>query len=253
MALTEAAILDVLDRSAAHDWPDLWGVTMTEYHALRLVAVRARDGDSWGVAFDALRGSLVDEDVALGAGTWTSIYGSHVPIERHLVTPRRAVPLHVPEDRDQQGSDLAGVEIVGPAGVLRCDSGTAERLDLRPGRVCNLDRSSESPLDVLLIRAYLAAFPGSLWPPIEESVAHLGIDGADVVVSCDAFHHVLGPSSPVDREDLRPLSVAPSASPTYRSLAAALASRDSSRFVPGTSNLDWRCWAVYVDGSLRSA
>ncbi len=218
MTLTAETILDVLDRSAAYDWPDFWGITMTEYHALRLIAVRSKSGDDWGLVFDSIRGSVIDEDLALGAGTWTSICGSRVPVERHLVMRDRHVPLRVPEDRETASLNLGSIVIDGPAGPLQCDDETSKRLDLRPGRVCNLDRSSENPLDVLLIRAYLAAFPGSLWPPIEESAATLDIEDGEIIVVSDAFQHVLGPNPPVDRDDLKAIAGLPSGSRTYRSL-----------------------------------
>ena len=68
MALGVPEILDALDRSAALDWPDFWGITMTEYHALRLIAVRSKTGDEWGIVFDSIRGSVIDEFRARKAG-----------------------------------------------------------------------------------------------------------------------------------------------------------------------------------------
>jgi hypothetical protein len=247
MVLTPNLILDMLDSSASHDWPDVWGIAMTEYHAMRLIAVRSKVGDEWGIIFDSIRGSLIDDSHALGAGIWAKVYGSRVPVEQHLTTPVRHLPLTVPENRNLMSLRFDGIKIDGPAGTLRCENELIERFDLRPGRVCNLDCAAESPLDVILIRAYLAAFPGSLWPLVDESVALLGIDNGEVIVFSDAFHHVLGPRIPDGREDLLPMAMLPSASTTYRSLAAALSHRDATLFVPGVSNLDWRNWAVYTD------
>src|SRR3954470_1857678 len=138
MALGVPEILDVLDRSAALDWPDFWGITMTEYHALWLIAVRSRTGDDWGIVFDSIRGSILDEALALGAGVWSKVYGSRVEVGLHNVPTRWQLPLVVPEDRDQRSLHLEGLDIEGPAGRLRCADEMIARLDLRPGRVCNL-------------------------------------------------------------------------------------------------------------------
>jgi len=59
----------------------------------------------------------------------------------------------------------------------------------------------------------------------------------EVIVLAEAFTHV-APDSAWEGP--------PSASPGYRSLAEALASRDGSRFVPGSSNLDFRLHARYL-------
>lgn len=247
MPLSAVSILEVLDRSAEFDWPDFWGIVLTEYHALRLLAVRSRTGDDWGLIFDSVRGSVIDDGVALTASVWSRVYGSRVEIGLHHLSNLRPIELVLPEDRDRDSLHLEGIEIEGPAGKLLCKGAMIADLDLRPDRVCNLDRSSESPLDKLCIRAYLATFPGSLWPSVESSAALLGIEDAEIVAVSDAFEHVLGPQIPADRGDLHPLALLPGASPTYRSLAEALAARDPARFNPGSSNLDWRRWAVYVD------
>lgn len=247
MTLTAETILAALDSSAASIWPDFWGITMTEYHALRLIAVRSRSGDDWGLVFDCIRGSSIDDTLVLGAGVWRLVYGSRVKDDE---LPIHYLPLVLPEDRDFMSVRLEGLEIDGPAGKLRTDEATLRQLDLRPGFVCNNDGSSEHPIDVQAIRAYLAEYPGSLWPPAAESAALLNIDDGEILVVSDAFAHVLGPSIPMDRDDLAPLAVLPSASPTYRSLAEAIATRDASRFVPGESNLDWRRWAVQPDDNV---
>ncbi len=247
MALGVKSILATLDASAASQWPDFWGITMTEYHALRLIAVRSRTGDDWGIVFDIIRGSAIDDSLVLGAGVWRQVYGSQVTDDE---LPIHYLPLILPEGREYKSVHLEGLEVDGPAGKLRCDTTTLQRLDLRPGLVCNNDGSSERPIDVLAIRAYLAEHPGSLWPPVEESATLLRIEDGEILVVSEAFAHVLGPNIPMDRDDLEALAVLPSASPTYRSLAEVLVARDPSRFVPGASNLDWRRWAVHQDDNV---
>jgi len=248
MTLTAESILDVLDRSAAADWQDFCGTAALEYHALRLIAVRSRAGDDWGVVLEAIRGSLINNTLSVAAGYWTKVYGSRVTIGLHLVIETRNLPLDLPERRNRKSVRLDGLEIGGPAGTLVGDDGMIERFHLRPGRVCNFEGYAESPLDTLAIRAYMAAFPGSLWRPAEIPAAFTGVEDGEILLVSDAFHHVLGPEILDDtREDLRALTVSPSASESYRSLAVAIASRDGSRFAPGASNLDWRKWAIYED------
>ena len=144
---------------------------------------------------------------------------------------------------------LEGVRVEGPAGVLTFDRSLVDRHDLRPGRVCNVDRASESPADVLLLRAYLAAHPGSLFGSIADAASALGGGEGDVLLSSDAFEHVISP--PEDDERLAAYAKRPSESEVYRSLADAIASRDAARFRPGASNLDWRIWARYEDDAVR--
>ena len=71
-------------------------------------------------------------------------------------------------------------------------------------------------------------------------LALLGV--TDPVVICDttAFAHAAGKHSPK-----RPWHIAPSKSPTFQSLAAALVARDPRLFVAGDSNLDFRLHAVH--------
>jgi hypothetical protein len=57
-----------------------------------------------------------------------------------------------------------------------------------------------------------------------------------VVVTTDAFEHVSGPAWCKRGRDKR----LPSASSTFRSIAAAIVERDAKRFVPGNPNVSWR-------------
>jgi hypothetical protein len=124
-----------------------------------------------------------------------------------------------------------------------------QALDLRPGKVCNFDRTSDNPADLLLLRAYLATFPGSLFGSLADSAATMMGSTADVLLVADAFEHVLclpgSGEEPDDRYAMRP-----SESPVFRSLAEAIAQQDPSLFQPGTSNLDWRTWATFDDSAV---
>ncbi|MGZ3477747.1 MAG: hypothetical protein ACXWUG_31100, partial [Polyangiales bacterium] len=90
---------------------------------------------------------------------------------------------------------------------------------------------------VVLLRAYMASFPGAVWPPVEDAIRALKLDPQDaVVVACtDAFAHV----------DAKP----PSTSKAYKSAAKAIVAADPSKFDPGTPNTDWRKHARFkADG-----
>lgn len=114
----------------------------------------------------------------------------------------------------------------------------------------NFDGLTESPADVLLVRAYLAAHPGSLSPALSDTVAALSGKLEDIFLVTDAFEHVLGPAGEGEPPPLDRFAVLPSESPTYRSLARALAADDPSLFVPGPSNLDHRLWATTPDANV---
>lgn len=246
MAITVTSILDVLDAAYAQDWPDFRMVSSLEYHAMRLVVLCEQGTDDWGLVFDVVAGSWVDEDDPMAAGVQSKIYGPSVQPHQIHVVPKRPLGLRI-SPHERLDLELAGVRVEGPAGTLIFDRGLVDRYDLRPGRVCNLDRASESPADVLLLRAYLATQPGSLFGSIADAANVLGGRESDVLLSTDAFEHVV--PAPEEDELLAAYAKRPSESETYRSLAEAIATRDPARFRPGTSNLDWRIWARYEDES----
>ncbi|MBX3232592.1 MAG: hypothetical protein KIT84_16575 [Labilithrix sp.] len=163
--LAPAQILDVLDAQWAVDWPDFRNVTATEYHAMRLVVVRA--DDDWSLVFDQLQGSWIDDGDGMSAGVRSKIYGPSIPDHAIDVPAKRDVGLEV-TPHEPNDLRLDGVELTGPAGTLRYHPSLVGQLALRPGKVANLDHAAERPADVLLLRAYLATFPGSLFGPLGE-------------------------------------------------------------------------------------
>jgi hypothetical protein len=248
MPLTAASILEHLDKASTWGWPDFTGDATTEYHALRLVAAREESGDGWAVAFETIRGSFladVDEE-PFAACIWTKLYGSKLSKDDRN-GPQRKLRLSVPQ-HEERALHIHGITAQGPGGDLHCKDAMIAALDLRPGLVGNVDRSTECPADVLVLRAYLATHPGALWYPPEDVVGWLGLESPSVVVVSDAFAHVLGKRpAPYAWEPLDAIAVPPSTSDAYKSLAEALAARDGSKFRPGTSNLDWRNWVRFED------
>lgn len=248
MSPSAAAILDVLDEQWALDWPDFRNISSTEYHAMRLVVLR--DAADWGLVFDQVVGTWIDESAVMSAGVRSKIYGPSVPPHDINVPAKRSIGLHTSaHERDDLALD--GVVVMGPAGELRFEPHLVEALDLRPGAIANWDRWSESPADVVLLRAYLARFPGSLFGSLAESAAMLGGTERDVLLVSDAFEHVVSRLDAEDEPDRR-YARRPSESAVFRSLAEAIAANDASHFRPGTPNLDWRTWATFQDERVAS-
>ena len=246
MALTARSVLDHLDAACEQDWPDFGGVSSLEYHAMRLVALRERGTDDWGLVFDMVRGCFLDPHEFAAAGVVSKIYGPSVPPHAVHVPAKRNVRLEATPHADDDRS-LDGVRVAGPAGELVFEPRLVEAYDLRPGKVCNADGLSERPADLLLLRAYLTRHPGSLFPPLAESAALLQGTEADVLLVADAFEHVLGRAAAEGDPAVDRFAIRPSESETWRSLARAIAARDAGLFVPGASNLDWRRWARFDD------
>lgn len=248
MPIDADAVLAHLDAAAQSDWPQFRGISCFEPHAMRLVVLRERDTSDWGLVFETICGEILDPDLPIGIGVATKIYGPSVPPHAVNVPVRRSVPLTV-TDHDLRSVAIEGVTVTGPRGPLRVDAAFLATHDLRPGRVANFDGLTESPADVLLTRAYLAAFPGSLFPPLADTVAALSGRVDDVFLVTDAFEHVLGPDAAGEPPPLDRFAILPSESATYRSLARALAADDPTLFVAGPSNLDHRLWATEPDAN----
>jgi len=231
VSLTESEILAVLDAAAASQddypmpWPGLRGsVGHFELHAMRLIAVRSRRGDDWGILFEVVQGDILEgphEQVRWPATIQQYRYGSRVPSGGRYLEDARPIGMHrvVPEGQDT----YVGVEVVGPRGKKRLTLTAALVRRLRPGKAAA--RVEDWP-SVLAIRARLAEDPGTFWTePRALAKKTLAIPDAVVVVETDAFAHTEGP---------------PSASKTYRSLAKAIVSRNPSVFVPHRANVGFR-------------
>ena len=216
------------------DDPQMW-----EYFELRLLAVAAKTGDGWGVCFERLSGSY---DPASSSQVQRYLYGWNIAApgwaNDHDV-PAPFTPERKPDAANGETLPIAitGGTVKGPAGPLKLDAGKLSTRNLKPGLDCELDGDAGYNLR---LRAYVDAFPGAFFSKPKVLLPLLGI--ADPVVICDttAFAHAAGKQSP-----RRPWHIAPSKSPTYQSLAAALVARDPTLFMPGDSNLDFRLHAIH--------
>lgn len=249
-ATVEQILAKLDDIATRGNWPRFDGPLGTfEYHAMRLVAVTERGGDEdWGLAFECVYGDfhVEDEESAYAANVSTFVI---IPAEPFGRRDSRPLPLSIRDDaeRDPTSLSIEGITVSGPAGELRCTDAMIAEHDLRPGMLCGgCDGGAEDSNLILLIRAYLARYPGSLWKDVTAAFG----GACDVVVVSDAFEHVVG-ANVVNASNDGPFAIDPSASTTYRSLADALVSGDASRFVPGASNLDWRRWANIPDAKAR--
>jgi hypothetical protein len=248
MPLTESDVIAHLDEASRQGWPEFTGITRTEYHALRLTVVRSETTDDWAIVFESVLGSFIADPLEepFAASVWSTGYGPHIDFASRHGEPRD-LGLRV-GPRNEKSLHIEGITLEGRAGPLECRDAMIAELDLRPGMLTNLDRSAEVPVDVLLIRAYLAIHPTSFWYPQDDLVALLEVPNPRVLVVSDAFAHVLGPQeTPYGYPPLDAISILPSASDTYRSVAAAIARRDGALFRPGASNVDWRNWVRFSD------
>ena len=67
---------------------------------------------------------------------------------------------------------LEGGSIHGPAGAVRPTAADVAALDLRPDQ--GTEPGAAGP-ELVLVRAYLAAHPGTVWRPVAETLAALGL------------------------------------------------------------------------------
>lgn len=217
------------------------------YHAMRMVAARAKDSDVWGVVFERLEGSDAES----------------FRLHRYLITSHKGrghafeTPPFATDDDDEEPrapEEIEGVTVSGPAGDLELEDAMIETLDLRPDKVTAEGAPSRF---AVLVRAYLTKFQRAFWGDGREVAALLQIDGDyDVVVDSDAFEHVLGQ---LGEDDPGPdgydvaWHVDQDESDTYQSLAIALCSNDASVFVPGASNLDWRLHARFTENDSEDS
>ncbi len=228
LALDAASILAVLDAAAATPisdrlpWPTLIASAgHFEYHAMRVAAARARTGDDWGILVEVVQGDVLasEEEARWPATIQRYTYGSKVPSGGRYLEDVRAL---APTLRDHAPDEA------------RCAA-----LDLRPGRSIT-GAVSDWP-SVLALRGLLAETPASLFPPAASFLDALGLPRAELLLDVCALEHVDGTAH--GRGALERL---PSQSPSWRSIAAVIATRDPARFDPGTPNTDWRLHATHT-------
>lgn len=233
--LTEQAILARLDAASRESWPlFVTGVDgRMEYFALRILGIVAEEGDAWAIVLERLQGCDADSfSVARFAYGPHACNGWSLDHSHGLYEALDFGPF------DEEEEPLAPGRVVpGPAGPMVLEPALFERHDLRPG----LDVEFGGwPARTLVTRAYLAEHPDAFWPPAEAALAAAGLPDGEVLIQSTQFQHCsVGPMEPPDATRSR----LPSASPTYRSLAQALLSRDPRLWQPGEPNTDWRLHA----------
>jgi hypothetical protein len=226
IALEAASILAVLDAAATAaisdrlPWPTMIATAAHfEYHALRVVAARAKQGDDWGILVEVVQGDVLatEEEARWPATIQRYSYGS------------KAL---------SGGRYLEDVRPLSPSLRERApDPAACETLDLRPMQSIT-GEVSDWP-SVLALRALVAREPESLFPPAERMLGALGLPHAKLLLDVRALEHVSGTAH--GKGALKRL---PSASPSWRSIAEVIVTRDPTRFDPGTPNTDWRLHAL---------
>jgi hypothetical protein len=216
-------ILAVMDAAKdRQEWPlfkhEIEPEPERQYIALRIVAARG-EGDEWGVCLDRLSG-----------GDW-----DHLRVDRHVfgsavTSSVTGAPAKIPDVNilglAANGGPAVGSSIRGPAGMLVLEKSDVKALDLRPGKGTEPGGGGDQ---LVLVRAYLAKYPGTIFPPVEDALEALALPSAPrMLIAMESFAHA-GASSD-----------APSKSKTYKSLAKALVACDEKAFEPGKSNTDWR-------------
>jgi len=225
-SLEAKTILEVIDAASAAPivervpWPTLVaGAGHFEMHAIRVVAVRAKKGDDWGILIEVVQGDVIGDpdDVRWPATIQQYTYGSKAASGGVYLSDVRPIPKSV--------------------AAQRIDDARIAALDLRRGRSITGD-VSDWP-SVLALRAAVASDPDVLFPSAKKVASVLGVPSAEVLLDVRAFEHVDGPA-----HGTGPLARRPSESPSWRSIAEVIATRDPKRFDPGTPNTDWRMHAT---------
>jgi hypothetical protein len=213
---------------------------------MRVIAARSKTGDDWGILFEVVQGDLLQgpgDQVRWPVTNQHYRYGSGVPSGGRYLEDGRAIGMHRVLPRGFAAKAFAvpasfdGVKVVGPKGTkpIVLTSALVKKQRLAPGRACS-KRIEDWP-SVIAVRARLAQDPGAFWgDPKALAKKVLGIAQPVVVVVSDAFEHVSGPALGKRGPDAH----LPSASKTFRSIAAAIVARDAKRFVPGKPNVSWR-------------
>lgn len=238
--LTEASVLSVLDLSAEREmdapepqWPMFhWDATPAMiYHGMRLVAVRQRDGNDWGIVMERIGGAspetAVVEPYAYGPNVVPGLASDAV----------RQIELEV--DWPSGDERPEGASVTGTEGRLALTDKLVAKLGLKQRGLGSLDAKEQA--FVIGLRAYFAQHPKAFWIAPEKAAEVCKVRGAfDVVMVSYAHTHVLGTVNDVVTRRDKFWQVRPSDTRVFRSLARALVERDPDVFRPGKSNLDWR-------------
>jgi hypothetical protein len=254
-ALTSKTILAVLDAAAKRPEPESWPKFATgieddpaihEYHALRLIGVRSRKGEDWGVVLERISGSFSPhEPTRINRYLYgTNVRDANDPAAPGTMTEHELefVLDRVPDHQNGETLDtnLDGVVVKGPAGKEKLSSKLIDKLDLRPGLGCELEGD---PGFNLRLRAYLALHPAAYWEDVRKVIKALGIADAEVIVDTHAFRHVVGATYKRGKKTDSWAGL-PSKCRTFQSLADALVSRKKADFDPGAANVDVRLHAT---------
>jgi hypothetical protein len=192
-----------------------------------MVAVRSKTTDDWGVVFERLSGSYDEFEPTrlqryrygsrIDSFGWSSDHDGKIQFK----TERKPAASR----GETLGLDIDGVTITGPKGALELDAKKLAKRNLKPGLGCEIDGDAGYNHR---LRAYLDAYPDVFFGDVKKLLELSGVPSPVVICDTTSFAHAPGK---------------PSKSPTYRSLAKAIALRDPKLFVPGKSNLDFRLHA----------
>lgn len=236
--LTEASIVAVFDMAAEgeigtpdHEWPMFHSKTSDAnvYHAMRLVAVRSRTDNRWGVVIERIAGSTV-ESGAVEAYR----YGSHVEAGRvaDAVLPLGLTVTPVTDDA------ALPCRVEHATGSFELTDDDVGRLGLKQKGIPSLPRASQA--FIYALRAVLAEHPRAFRRPAETIAALVAVDDPEVILDTDDYTHVVGTTAEVATRRDRFWAARPGDTRVFRSLARAIAERDPGLFRPGKPNLDWR-------------
>lgn len=221
IALNASHILSLLDASClgAADDPEKWPLFITgaglsrEYHAMRLIGGRAKEGRDWVVVLERVEGCGPSLSIARYLYSETLPCGHHPELRQPLWEKyQRALNEYGKnfEEFDERAYDL----IEDPD----------ESMDLQEMRTQIHD-----------IRAWVYDHSDEVYKDPVVLLARVGFLDADILAVSRTFEHAEGP------QNEGPL---PSESAAYRSLAAALAERNGALFSGGGDTTDFYYYVV---------
>ncbi len=233
-------ILAVLDAAAgstnAAKWPKFVtgdGAT-SEYFGLRLIAVRSKTKDDWGIVLERITGSFSGKKPTR---VERFLYGSKVKPGQGKETKISFVLDRVPGKGQSIPLEINGALVKGPAGDVMLSDALVKKHGIKAGYSC--EPAGDDGYN-LRLATYLAVHPSAYWEPAK--ITDLKVPDAEIIVDTTAFEHTEGAAATKKKATL------PSKSATYKSLADALASRNAKKFAPGKSNLARQLHAKHRTG-----